>query len=92
MYCKCGTEVHPIRINYGYKTCVPCSTVEDYSYVPIINHKTGNTIQVVSQEVSASVHRAWRRKQTVAVCTQGGDDTAGLIATVEGLVRLRYFK
>ena len=63
MYCKCGTEVHPIRINYGYKTCVPCSTVEDYSYVPIIEHKTGNTIQIVSQEVSASVHRAWRRKQ-----------------------------
>jgi len=54
--------VHPIRINYGYKTCVPCSTVEDYSYVPIIEHKTGNTIQIVSQEVSASVHRAWRRK------------------------------
>ena len=62
MYCKCGTIVHPIRINYGYKTCVPCSTVEDYSYVPIIEHKTGNTIQIVSQEVSASVHRAWRRK------------------------------
>ena len=62
MYCKCGTKVHPIRLGYGYKTCVLCSTVEDYSYVPIINHKTGNTIQVVSQEVSASVHRAWRRK------------------------------
>ncbi len=29
---------------------------------PIIEHKTGNTIQIVSQEVSASVHRAWRRK------------------------------
>jgi hypothetical protein len=62
MYCKCGTEVHPVRLNYGYKTCTPCSTTEDYSYIPIINHKTGNTIQIVSQEVSASVHRAWRRK------------------------------
>ena len=48
MYCKCGDEVHPIRINYGYKTCTPCSTVEDYSYVPITYHKTGNTIQIVS--------------------------------------------
>ena len=63
MYCKCGTVVHPIRVNYGYKTCVPCSTVEDYSYVPIINHKTGNTIQIVSQELSALVHKSWRRKQ-----------------------------
>ena len=60
--CKCGTTVHPVRINLGYKTCVQCSTTKTYSYVPIIEHKTGNTIQIVSQEVSASVHRAWRRK------------------------------
>jgi len=39
-----------------------CSTTKTYSYVPIITHKTGNTIQIVSQEVSASVHKAWRRK------------------------------
>ena len=63
MYCKCGDEVHPVRLNLGYKTCVKCSTTKTYSYVPIIEHKTGNTIQIVSQEVSASVHKAWRRKQ-----------------------------
>ena len=80
MYCKCGTKVHPVRLELGYKTCVSCSTTKTYSYVPIIEHKTGNTIQIVSQEVSASVHRAWRRKQTVAACTQGGDDATGLIA------------
>jgi hypothetical protein len=62
MYCKCGDEVHPIRIGYGYKTCVSCSTVQDYSYVPIIEHKTGNTIQIVSQELSALVHKSWRRR------------------------------
>jgi len=62
MYCKCGTEVHPVRLKLGYKTCMPCSTTQTYSYVPIIEHKTGNTIQIVSQEVSASVHKAWRRK------------------------------
>jgi len=54
--------MHPVRLNLGYKTCVQCSTTKTYSYVPIIEHKTGNTIQIVSQEVSASVHRAWRRK------------------------------
>lgn len=63
MYCKCGNEVHPVRLELGYKTCVEHSTTQTYSYVPIIEHKTGNTIQIVSQEVSASVHRAWRRKQ-----------------------------
>jgi len=62
MYCRCGSTVHQVRINLGYKTCMPCSTTQTYSYVPIIEHKTGNTIQIVSQEVSASVHRAWRRK------------------------------
>ena len=65
MYCKCGDKVHPVRLSLGYKTCMPCSTTQTYSYVPIIEHKTGNTIQIVSQEVSASVHRAWRRKQLV---------------------------
>ena len=62
MYCKCGTSVHPVRVELGYKNCVSCSKVQQVSYIPIITHKTGNTIQVVSQEVSASVHRAWRRK------------------------------
>jgi hypothetical protein len=62
MYCRCGSNVHEVRIKLGYKTCMPCSTTQTYSYVPIIEHKTGNTIQIVSQEVSASVHRAWRRK------------------------------
>jgi len=62
MYCRCGKKVHPVRLELGYKTCVNHSTTQTYSYVPIIEHKTGNTIQIVSQEVSASVHRAWRRK------------------------------
>ena len=65
MYCKCkpGVKIPQLRLDMGYKTCVGCSTTQTYSYVPIIEHKTGNTIQIVSQEVSASVHRAWRRKQ-----------------------------
>jgi hypothetical protein len=56
MYCRCGKKVHPVRLELGYKTCVDHSTTQTYSYVPIIEHKTGNTIQIVSQEVSASVH------------------------------------
>ena len=51
MYCKCGNTVHPVRLELGYKNCVSCSTTKTYSYVPIITHKTGNTIQIVSQEV-----------------------------------------
>ena len=64
MYCKCkpNTKVPEGRLALGYKTCVDCSTTETYSYIPIINHKTGNTIQIVSQSLSAKVHRSWRRK------------------------------
>ena len=51
---------HPSRTNY--KIGITKDGKITYSYVPIIEHKTGNTIQIVSQEVSASVHRAWRRK------------------------------
>lgn len=55
MNCKsCGQAVHPKRIELGYHTCVSCSTVERWSGVPVINHKTGNEIQIVKDpEVAA---------------------------------------
>ena len=62
MYCKCGKELHKVRVDLGYKSCVGCSQVKTYSCVPIIEHKTGNTIQIVSQELSAAIHKSWRRK------------------------------
>ena len=62
MYCKCGQDIHPVRLELGYKSCVKCSQVKTYRYKPIIEHKTGNTIQIVSQELSAVVHKSWRRK------------------------------
>lgn len=61
-FCRCGNAIPPKRSELGFTKCVECSEVQQYSYVPIIAHKTGNTIQIVSQEVSRSVHKAWRRK------------------------------
>ena len=61
-YCKCGATIHPVRQKYGYKTCVKCSNVERVASPPITNHKTGNTIQIVSQELSAAIYKASRRK------------------------------
>ncbi len=61
-YCKCGEPVHPVRQKYGYKTCVSCSGVERVASAPITNHKTGNTIQVVTQEVAKALYKAGRRK------------------------------
>ena len=64
MYCKCkpNTKIPTGRLALGYKTSVDCSTTKQYSYVPIIANKQVLEVQIVSQEVSASVHRAWRRK------------------------------
>jgi len=62
MYCKCGSKIPKVRLDYSYKSCVRCSSVQTYSYVPIIYHKTGNTIQIVDQATSAAVHKSWRRK------------------------------
>ena len=61
-YCKCGAPVHSVRQKYGYKTCVNCSGVQRVASAPITNHKTGNTIQIVSQELSAAIYKASRRK------------------------------
>ncbi len=36
--------------------------IERVASAPITNHKTGNTIQIVSQELSALVHKSWRRR------------------------------
>ncbi len=62
MYCKCGKQVHSVRIELGYKSCVSCSSTQKVSYIPIIANKQVLEVQVVSQELSALVHRSWRRK------------------------------
>ena len=61
-YCRCGAPVHPVRIKYGYKTCVQCSSIERVACAPLTNHKTGNTIQIVSQAQSAALIKAGSRK------------------------------
>lgn len=54
MYCKCSSRIPELRLSLGYKTCVQCSTEARWSGVPVINHKTGNEIQIVKDpEVAA---------------------------------------
>ena len=64
MRCKCNPKniIPPQRVALGYTTCVQCSTVEQYSYIPIIANKQVQELQIVSQSLSAAVHKAWRRK------------------------------
>ena len=61
-YCKCGSTLHPVRLSLGYNRCIECSTINKVSYIPIIANKQIQELQIVSQELSAQVHKAWRRK------------------------------
>lgn len=55
MKCKnCSAVVQPKRWELGYRTCTSCSSETKWSSIPVINHKTGNEIQIVKDpEVAA---------------------------------------
>ena len=50
MKCKCKNIIPEGRLRLGFKACVNCSSVEAYGCAPVINHKTGNSIQIMSSE------------------------------------------
>ena len=62
MICKCNNKIPAGRIALGYSRCINCSETKQYSYIPIIGNKQVLEIQIVSQELSDKVHKAWRRK------------------------------
>jgi len=49
MKCKCKNTIPTARVALGYTTCVECSTEEKLGCIDTINHKTGNSIQVMSR-------------------------------------------
>ena len=62
MRCKCNNKIPAGRIALGYSRCISCSETQQYSYIPIIANKQVLELQIVSQELSDQVHKAWRRK------------------------------
>ena len=62
MKCKCNDIIPEGRLRLGYKVYVNCSTVERYGCAPLINHKTGNTIQIMSQSDAAKIAKMTRRR------------------------------
>ena len=62
MICKCKNIIPQPRINLGYKVCVNCSTTERYGCAPLINHKTGNSIQIMSNSDAAIIAKLTRRR------------------------------
>jgi len=61
MKCKCNNIIPQGRLDLGYTTCVNCSTVERYGCAPLTNHKTGNSIQIMSMSDSVKISRLTRR-------------------------------
>ena len=62
MKCKCKDIMPQGRVRLGFKVCVKCSTVERYGCAPVINHKTGNTIQIMSSSDAARIAKLTRRR------------------------------
>ena len=61
MKCKCNNIIPQGRLDLGYTTCVNCSTVERYGCAPLTNHKTGNSIQIMSMSDSVKISKLTRR-------------------------------
>ena len=62
MNCKCGNIIPEQRENLGYSVCISCSTVEQYGCAPLINHKTGNSIQIMSSSDAARIAKLTQRR------------------------------
>lgn len=67
MNCRvCGTPIPPKRLEIlpNTTTCVRHSDVEAVSCYQVINGKTGNTIEICSQETAELVRRKQQRYGT----------------------------
>ena len=62
MICKCKNIIPDGRVNLGYKVCVNCSDTERYGCAPLISHKTGNSIQIMSSSDAAIIAKMTRRR------------------------------
>ena len=61
IYMKCNHNIPQARLDLGYKVCIDCSTVEKLGCIDTINHKTGNTIQVMSREDAEKANKLTKR-------------------------------
>ena len=62
MKCKCNNIIPIQRVNLGFKVCVDCSQTEQYGCAPLINHKTGNSIQIMSSSDAAKIAKMTQRR------------------------------
>ena len=61
MKCKCNKIIPSARVALGYYICVECSTEEKLGCIDTINHKTGNSIQVMSRSDADQASKLLKR-------------------------------
>lgn len=61
---KCGNIISEARLKILPQTivCVNCSDVNKFGVINVINHKTGNNIQIVDKETADKVNKMAQRK------------------------------
>ena len=62
MRCKCNNIIPQGRVDLGYSVCIGCSKVEQYGCAPLTNHKTGNSIQIMSSSDAARIAKMTQRR------------------------------
>ena len=62
MKCKCNKIIPKLRVKLGYRVCIGCSTTEQYGCTPLINHKTGNSIQIMSKSDATKIAKMTQRR------------------------------
>jgi len=62
MKCNCNKIIPQGRVNLGFTTCVDCSKTEKYGCAPLINHKTGNSIQIMSSSDAKRIAKLTQRR------------------------------
>ena len=58
---KCNHNIPQARLDLGYTVCIECSTEEKLGCIDTINHKTGNTVQVMSREDADKASKLTKR-------------------------------
>jgi len=49
-------------VRLGFKVCISCSKIQAYGCAPLINHKTGNSIQIMSSEDAKKIAKMTQRR------------------------------
>ena len=73
---KCNHNIPQARLDLGYTVCVECSTEEKLGCIDTINHKTGNTVQVMSREDADKASKLTRRAGFGILRSMSGGSTS----------------